>query len=259
VINKIVERVKENKKQILLASILIAVSAGWRVYVWKSGLRGLANIELVTLSAVLAGFFLKGSWRWLVPLAAVALADQFIPNSRTTMLYVWGAWALIGLFSQFAGSRMAKKQSRNALSPVSILLFLLLAGSVMAGGRVFTLTGEVAQPIVLGAIVLLATGLFVSFRHSGNRRLAAGYGLGIGSVIFFFLATNFGVWLEGWYPMTMAGLLDCFIKALPFLERQLRTNLLVIPTVFAAIEWMRSVKLNHQYQAQSVKIRSKDR
>ncbi len=45
-----------------------------------------------------------------------------------------------------------------------------------------------------------------------------------GSVLFFIL-TNFGVWLVGsWYPKTPAGLLSCYIAAIPFFRNMLAGN-----------------------------------
>ena len=36
------------------------------------------------------------------------------------------------------------------------------------------------------------------------------------SSILFFIVTNFGVWLIGWYPPTLAGLIQCYIAGIPF-------------------------------------------
>jgi LPXTG-motif cell wall-anchored protein len=40
----------------------------------------------------------------------------------------------------------------------------------------------------------------------------------IASSLLFYLISNFGVWLMGWYPRTLSGLLDCYIMAIPFLR-----------------------------------------
>jgi len=48
--------------------------------------------------------------------------------------------------------------------------------------------------------------------------------------LFFFLWTNFGVWLEGlWYPLTWQGLLECYVMGLPFLRNHLLSNLIIVP------------------------------
>ncbi len=39
------------------------------------------------------------------------------------------------------------------------------------------------------------------------------------TLLAFFLITNGAVWLCGdWYPKTLAGLVECFVSALPFSE-----------------------------------------
>ncbi len=46
----------------------------------------------------------------------------------------------------------------------------------------------------------------------------------MGSVLFFFV-TNFGVWLVGnLYPKTLAGLLSCYLAAIPFFRNTLAGN-----------------------------------
>ncbi len=32
----------------------------------------------------------------------------------------------------------------------------------------------------------------------------------------FFVVSNLGVWLGGFYPLTLSGLVECFVLALPF-------------------------------------------
>lgn len=45
-------------------------------------------------------------------------------------------------------------------------------------------------------------------------------GLGTLQATLFFLITNFGVWLQGWYGLTAAGLAACYVAALPFYHYQ---------------------------------------
>jgi hypothetical protein len=49
-----------------------------------------------------------------------------------------------------------------------------------------------------------------------------------GGSLFFWLWTNFGVWLSsahGMYPQTLAGLVQCYVQALPFLGYSLLGDL----------------------------------
>jgi hypothetical protein len=54
------------------------------------------------------------------------------------------------------------------------------------------------------------------------------------SSLFFFLATNFGTWLNGdvGYPRTFAGLLECYTMALPFLHWTIAGDLFFSAVLF---------------------------
>lgn len=57
-------------------------------------------------------------------------------------------------------------------------------------------------------------------------------GMGIAASLFFYLYTNFGVWLL-WdmYPHNFAGLVQCYIMALPFLSNNLVSDFILIPSI----------------------------
>ena len=59
----------------------------------------------------------------------------------------------------------------------------------------------------------------------------------------FFLISNFGVWLAGWYGMTAAGLLSCYINAIPFYAYSLVGDLAFSVILFGVWEWSRSSQL----------------
>lgn len=65
--------------------------------------------------------------------------------------------------------------------------------------------------------------------------------------LFFFIWTNFGVWLlSGMYPKTALGLLMSYINALPFLKYQFISTLIFIPTVYILTEL--AIYLQKKYQ-----------
>ena len=73
-----------------------------------------------------------------------------------------------------------------------------------------------------GSVILMAMlGWWVRPHSHGGRIAGAAV---LGSTLFF-LVTNFGVWLVGhggsMYPKTLAGLLECYIAALPFYRNAL--------------------------------------
>lgn len=69
-------------------------------------------------------------------------------------------------------------------------------------------------------------------------------GLGVLAALFFYLYTNFGVWLLdffGMYQKTLAGLIKCYIMGLPFLKFNLLGNFVLVPLAFVISELFFSV------------------
>lgn len=57
------------------------------------------------------------------------------------------------------------------------------------------------------------------------------------SSLFFFFVSNFAVWIfYEWYPHTLAGLVQCFIMALPFFKNSLAGDLIYTGAIFGAYE-----------------------
>lgn len=52
------------------------------------------------------------------------------------------------------------------------------------------------------------------------------------SSLVFFILSNFGTWLEGWYGYTLDGLVGCFIAALPFWQNSLVADFTSTALVF---------------------------
>lgn len=90
---------------------------------------------------------------------------------------------------------------------------------------------------------LLAGKLFSKYKLKGLKKTFQGTFLGVGSNFFFFIWTNFGVWLlDSWgmYPKTLNGLLLSYINALPFYKMQLVSTLIFVTCGFAATELLLS-------------------
>jgi len=85
-----------------------------------------------------------------------------------------------------------------------------------------------------GSIVLIAAmGLWVQ----KNKSLKTVLGGGLVSAVLFYVVTNFGVWLvSGMYPLTLAGLSECFVLAIPFFRSTLLGTLVYGLIFFGAYE-----------------------
>ncbi len=56
----------------------------------------------------------------------------------------------------------------------------------------------------------------------------------------FFLITNFGVWLSGIsiYPLTLSGLMACYLGGIPYLGRTLVSDLAYTGLLFGLHAWL---------------------
>jgi len=82
-----------------------------------------------------------------------------------------------------------------------------------------------ANDLVLftGVGILLIT--LLGRRLRGRTSLKNNLVYGLISPLLFFLVSNFGVWVIGWYPPTLAGLIQCYIAAIPFLRISILASL----------------------------------
>ncbi|OGY22704.1 MAG: hypothetical protein A2126_03860 [Candidatus Woykebacteria bacterium GWB1_45_5] len=56
------------------------------------------------------------------------------------------------------------------------------------------------------------------------------------SSVLFFLITNFAVWLGGWYPRSLAGLMESYTLALPFFRNTILGDLFYTGVFFSGYE-----------------------
>jgi uncharacterized membrane protein len=115
------------------------------------------------------------------------------------------------------------------------LIIMFVSDSLLGNSDIFIFTWSAF--ILIGA----ANGLCFRKREAGGagRMVAAQTAFGIGATLFFYLYTNFGVWLlDGWamYARNMSGLMQSYWMGLPFLRLQLAGNLVFVPLTFTLVE-----------------------
>lgn len=154
---------------------------------------------------------------------------------------------------------------------VFIVLLVIAAGSrliqhswnftaVMASAYVFAILfrDSKTKAIMLPVLAMLLSDFFIGlnspkFFHSTMAFVYLGLGLALvpfflsknaldktfpriaailtGSSIFF-LVSNFGVWImDGMYPMTASGLVQCYTAAIPFFQNQLAADIILTPVL----------------------------
>jgi len=112
-----------------------------------------------------------------------------------------------------------------------LIFFIMLGSDLLIGNTnifIFTWSGFLIPSLL-------------AHKFSGRRnpisRTVNGLLAGISTVGFFFVWTNFGVWLLGsMYPKTLQGLILSYINALPFLRMQAISTLVFIPFGFLLTE-----------------------
>lgn len=95
---------------------------------------------------------------------------------------------------------------------------------------------DVTFYVYLSFILIVLIGTAIKKHHN------FGYILGgtIASSILFFLITNFGVWIAGWYGHTLNGLFKCYYMALPFFRNSLLGDLFYTGIMFSVYEFIKS-------------------
>ncbi len=144
-----------------------------------------------------------------------------------------GAWIAIGLILLIVFSRLIPHPPN--FTPV--LAAALFCGTLYmrpSHALVVPLLGMAAGDLVLGFhdqvwAVYLAVALCVGLGRwmLNPPGVLTTLGAGVSGSALFFLLTNFAVWLQGdFYPMTTAGLLACYVAAIPFFHHTLIATLL---------------------------------
>jgi len=84
-----------------------------------------------------------------------------------------------------------------------------------------------------GSIILI---FFLGRILSGSKTPVSTAAYTLLSSFIFFLISNFGVWLMGWYTRTGQGLITCFNMAIPFFRTSLISDLVYVFVLFTIYE-----------------------
>lgn len=125
----------------------------------------------------------------------------------------------IGAMALFAGSEVKDQRVAIGATLGAMILSDLLIGTDVTSFAVYL---SLALSVLIGRY----------FKSSSSFR--AGFISATASAVLFFLITNFAVW--GWaglYPLTLAGLSECFIAALPFFRNTLLSDILYLGALSA--------------------------
>ena len=156
---------KSQQKQIILVSVLVLLTALWRV----------VNTELNIYH--------------LVPVAALGL---------------------------FSGSVLEQKKWAY-LIPLSAMFLSDLGLSIFTSMQGFYGISQIVNYLALGMVTFIGTRLV-------DRNAINVAGFTIGGSLIFFVVSNFGTFLSGYYGYSFSSLVECYTMALPFYKSELSTQ-----------------------------------
>lgn len=140
--------------------------------------------------------------------------------------------------------------------------FAPVAAVAIFGGAVLPRRYAITAPLLamivsdliigLHSLIAVTWGSYALIAFLSNATLAKPsikkvVGVTIGGSMFFFVVTNFAVWLtSGMYEHTLKGLQQCFVMALPFFRNTATSDLIYTGALFGA--YYLSVKFAQQIQ-----------
>lgn len=143
----------------------------------------------------------------------------------------WANFTPVGAIALFAGTYF-----RNRWTAYAVPLLILFLSDILVNYGYFgevTLFYEGIVWVYLAFALMVLAGSFIKKVTVLNVFLAA-----IASVLIHWLITNFGVWLGGTlYPQTWAGMVDCYVQAIPFERNLLLGNLAYGAILYGGFEW----------------------
>jgi len=114
------------------------------------------------------------------------------------------------------------------------LLSMIVSDLFIGNSSIFMFTWGAFAVIGAGAVLLK------KLNNRPGKQIAFSAGFAVVSSFVFFAITNFGVWAQGWYPATLAGLQTCFTMAIPFYRTMIIGNLIIIPVAVALYQLVRA-------------------
>lgn len=113
------------------------------------------------------------------------------------------------------------------------LATMIVSDLIIGNSSIFMFTWGSFALIGIGATVLR------KLNSKPKMQILSSAGFAVASSFAFFIITNFGVWLQGWYPATFSGLMDSYIMAVPFYRTMLVGNLIIVPAAVSAFQLVR--------------------
>ncbi|TWU56978.1 hypothetical protein Poly51_28980 [Rubripirellula tenax] len=165
-------------------------------------------------------------------LTLIVAASRFLPHPPNV--------ACVGALGLFAGCYLAGR--RAYLVPAAVLLVSDIVGHLLGIPGMGFYSPIAMASVYAGATLAVPVGRWLARHQSsgGIGKTVRTAGGSLAASTLFFLISNLGVWLAGWYSMTAIGLLACYAAAIPFFGYTVAGDLIFTTILFAA--WQFSVR-----------------
>ena len=152
----------------------------------------------------------------LIGMIAFAALTRLLPHPPN--------FTAVTAMALFAGAQIADRRLA-LLVPLAALFLTDLVLGLHVGMLLVYLC--VAAVVAMGAL-------------TGPHQLAKIAGASVAGSVLFYLVTNLGVWaLDGFYPLTLSGLAECYVAAIPFFQTALVGDLFFTAMLFGSFEALR--------------------
>lgn len=111
---------------------------------------------------------------------------------------------------------------------------MILSDLIIGNSAIFMFTWSSFALIGASAVILRR------LNNKPAKQIMYSAGFAAISSLVFFLITNFGVWAQGWYPATFAGLMNSYVMAIPFYRTMLIGNLIIVPSAVAIYQLVKN-------------------
>ncbi|EMI21011.1 putative membrane protein [Rhodopirellula maiorica SM1] len=156
-------------------------------------------------------------------------ASRFLPHPPNV--------ACVAALGLFAGSYMSGR--RAYLVPIGVMGLSDVVGHMLGIPGLGFYNLAAMSMVYLGMAASVPIGRKLR-NASGTSRLWKIPAASLAASTVFFVVSNFGTILAGWYPMSVAGFTACYINAIPFYGFTVAGDLCFSVVIFAAYELSRA-------------------
>lgn len=152
-----------------------------------------------------------------------------VPIDPENTVYPWNFSPILPLC--IFGAACFAKRTVAYLAPIAIYLAGDLGIWAISGRADWAFYAD--QPITYLAVILVVSCGFIARSQRSWGRIAVA---GLGSAVVFFVVSNFGTWALGaTYPKTWAGLVECYVMAIPFFRNTVISMGVFLPLLFSRL------------------------